>query len=96
MGKYLKQLKNKNQKILTESLKIPKDLVCEDSVISLNGNNCVWIENYIGILEYTSNLIIIKLKHGQICFQGANLNIVFYTSQDMKIIGYISNINFEA
>ena len=95
MGKFWNQLKKKNENILTESIKIPRDLVQKDSVISLSGNEEVWIENYKGILDYSQERIVLLLRKGRIIFQGRNMFITFYTSEDMQITGKIESILFE-
>lgn len=95
MGKLWKQIINKQENILTESVKIPRDLVQKDSVISLSGNEEVWIENYRGILDYSQEQIVLLLKKGKIIFQGKQLFITFYTSEDMQIKGKINAIIFE-
>ena len=95
MGRIWKQFINKQENILTESVKIPRDLVQKDSVISLSGNEEVWIENYKGILDYSQEQIVLLLKKGKIIFQGKQLLITFYTSEDMQIKGKISAIIFD-
>lgn len=95
MGKFWNQLKKKNENILTESIKIPRDLVQKGSVISLSGNEEVWIENYKGILDYSQERIVLLLRKGRIIFQGRNMFITFYTSEDMQITGKIESILFE-
>ena len=95
MGKFWNQLKKKNENILTESIKIPRDLVQKDSVISLSGNEEVWIENYKGILDYSQERIVLLLRKGRIIFHGRNMFITFYTSEDMQITGKIESILFE-
>ena len=38
---------------LAESLKLPKDLIFQDAVITLTGDTEILVENYRGILEYS-------------------------------------------
>ena len=94
MGKFWNQLKKKNENILTESIKIPRDLVQKDSVISLSGNEEVWIENYKGILEYSPCRIVLQGKQCQISITGSCLTIDYYTNEDMKISGCICAVRY--
>ncbi len=79
---------------LAESLKLPKDLINGDSIISLTGNEEAWIENYKGIIEYTPESIFLQLKNGKVCFCGKELHIAFYTSEEMQITGVIEEMKF--
>ena len=46
------------------------------------------------ILEYTDKLIRIQTKLGKIHVIGRNLQIEFYTNDEMKIVGHIAVIEF--
>lgn len=73
---------------------LPKDVVLGTSVLTIHGNNEVYIENYQGIIEYTDILIRIKTKERQIRLSGKKLRIEYYANDEMKIIGYISSIEY--
>lgn len=73
---------------------IPKDIMLGSSIVTVIGNDEVWVENYKGILEYTSDAIILQGKKCQISISGKRLCIVYYTSDDMKICGFITAINY--
>ena len=49
-------------------------------------------ENYKGILQYTDSEILIQSLRGKVLLCGRNLEIVWYTSLEMKITGAISSI----
>lgn len=84
----------KTKEFIVESLKIPRDIVMGDSILTMTGNASAHIENYRGILEYSSCHILIQGKNCQICFEGKGLHIDYYTNEDMKISGYISCIQY--
>ena len=52
------------------------------------------VENYRGILEYTPNSIVLQSKTCRIAFCGCGLRIAYYTNEDMKIEGKISEIRY--
>ena len=58
------------------------------------GRNEICIENYRGILEYTDLLIRVQTKSGQIRLSGKNLQIEYYTNDEMKITGRIVQLEF--
>ena len=65
-----------------------------DEVINILGYHTLYIENYRGILEYTSCLIRIQTKQAQIRVVGKKLKIEYYTNIEMKITGDICSIEF--
>lgn len=85
---------NRGKELVVESLKLPKDSVLGASIVTVTGNTEVFVENYKGILEYSSELIILQGKNCKIELAGKRLNIAYYTNEDMKITGRIANIRY--
>ena len=79
---------------MVESLKLPRDSVLGDSIITVTGNKDILIENYKGILQYSDELILLQGKNCKIELKGKRLNIVYYTNEDVKISGMIASICF--
>ena len=77
---------------MVESLKLPKDSMLGASIVTLTGNTDAFVENYKGIIEYTSEMILLQGKNCKIQICGKRLNIVYYTNEDMKINGWIEKI----
>ena len=73
------------RELMVESLKLPKDSLLGASIVTLTGNTDVFVENYKGIIEYTSPTILL---------QGKTCNIVYYTNEDMKISGWIESVRY--
>lgn len=63
-------------------------------MLSMTGNREAYIENYRGILEYTDTCILLQTQNGQVRFEGKRLVIEYYTNEDMKISGHITNVSF--
>jgi sporulation protein YqfC len=80
--------------ILSSHLKLPSDMLADAPIITAFGRNEVCIENYKGILEYNNARIKIMTKIGSIHIEGKNLNISYFTSDEMKISGMIHSINY--
>ncbi|MDD2972430.1 MAG: YabP/YqfC family sporulation protein [Lachnospiraceae bacterium] len=91
-------IKNCEQRLskehIVEQLRLPRDLMLGDSILTLTGKHTLCIENYKGIIEYTSTIIVIQGKNGQIHVEGKNLLIEYYTNEDMKIVGLICKIQY--
>ncbi|MCI5741263.1 MAG: YabP/YqfC family sporulation protein [Lachnospiraceae bacterium] len=81
---------------MVETLELPKDLMYGASIVTITGRREVLIENYKGILEYTEEYIKIQTKNAKLTVYGKRLNIEYYTNEDMKVVGFIKSIEFEA
>lgn len=79
---------------LVESLKLPKDLMFGAVILSVTGQNDAYIENYKGILEYSDKKIKLQTKTCQVSIIGSGLAIDYYTNDEMKISGKISEIKY--
>ena len=80
------------KKQVVTALELAPDLDGGETKISLAGSGEAVIENYKGILQYTDSEILIQSLRGKVLLRGRNLEIVWYTSLEMKITGAISSI----
>ena len=60
----------------------------------MTGNRELFIENYRGIAEYGEDAILLQTKGDILKITGKHLTIEYYTNEDMKISGFIANIQF--
>lgn len=74
---------------------MPKDVILGVPILNIIGQNEAYVENYRGILEYTDKLIRIQTKLGRIHLLGRGLQIEYYNNDEMKIMGYITAIEFQ-
>lgn len=81
---------------MIETLELPKDLMYGASIVTILGRKEVLIENYKGILEYTEDYIRIQTKSARLTVYGKRLKIEYYTNEDMKVVGFIKSVEFEA
>lgn len=82
------------KELLVNSLKLPKDTVFGVPILTITGTREIWMENYKGILEYTTTQILLQAKTCQISIEGKGLSIDYYTNEDMKISGCINAIRY--
>ena len=84
----------RSKELMVESLKLPKDTMLGAAIVTVTGNREAFIENYKGILEYTTESIVLQGKNTKICFEGSSLSIDYYTNEDMKISGKIDTLRY--
>ena len=78
-----------------ENLKLPKDVVLGEVLVSFLGRHSVVIKNYRGIILYTDTLIKLQAKTCRVAVSGSRLVIEYYTNEEMKINGLIKSMEFE-
>mgnify|MGYP002509521732 FL=1 len=88
------QALSNSKELIVESLKLPKDTMLGAAIVTITGNREAFIENYKGILEYTTESIVLQGKNCKICFEGKRLSIDYYTNEDMKISGSIDTVRY--
>lgn len=81
---------------LAGSLQIPRDLAGREPVLTFTGAGELCVENYRKILEYHPHFICIETKRFKLSVEGRNLKILYYTSEEMKIVGCFEKVTFHA
>ncbi len=79
---------------IADAIDISKDVILDTILIKAIGNKEITIENYKGILEYSSVCILIKAKPKNAKVSGKNLEIGTITEEMLFISGNISDISF--
>lgn len=80
---------------VADTLKLPKDLLLGAAILTVTGQSEAYVENYNGIIEYTEKKIKLQTKNCRIEICGEDLKIVYYTNDEMKIIGQIDEIKYQ-
>ncbi len=88
----MQKISDGTKKTMTDTLKLPREIVYGEAVLTMTGMHEVYVENYRGILECYSEKIVVQAKQMRIVFCGRGLEIAYYTSSDMKIVGTIMQI----
>lgn len=82
------------KKRVSDAVNIPKDVILGVPLFRLIGREELYIENYRGILEYTDTLVRIQTKIGQVQLIGHKLEIIYYTNDEMKVVGVIDKLEW--
>lgn len=91
-------IKNKieqTRECYAEAFSIPKDVALNTAIIHIIGKTEIIIENYKGIVSYTTKEIIVKGNSNKIYILGDGLQIEYYCGDDMKVKGRISDVKID-
>ncbi len=77
-----------------EGLKLPKDVMLGEALISFVGRCSVTIENYRGILIYDDCTVKLQAKNCKLQIHGRRLHIDYYNHDEMRITGLIQSMEF--
>jgi sporulation protein YqfC len=61
-------------------------------LIELTGDARVLMENHCGVTEYGKERICVKVKFGQVCISGQELNLAKMTKNQLVICGRIQSV----
>ncbi|MDU4959806.1 MAG: sporulation protein YqfC [Sporomusaceae bacterium] len=75
-------------------LELPQDIVLDLPRMTMLGNVQMLIENHKGIIEYTSTLVRIRLKQGELVIQGAELVLGNLQAEQILVEGTLQEIRF--
>ena len=90
-------MKNPETKLsnkIIDTCQLPKDVLSGAAIISMTGNTDLLIENFKNIIKYQPDTLILQCKKNQLHIVGKNLTIEFYTNEEIKITGYITELKF--
>ena len=93
MVECMKQTKKRTD--IVEAAGLPKDCIFGSVIVTVTGQNEAYVENYKGIIEYTSEKIKLLAKDCHVTFTGFRLTITYYTNDEMKISGYITGVSYQ-
>ena len=79
---------------LSNNLKLPADILVGAPILTATGKNQLCLENYKGIIEYTGSIIRVQTKVCKINIEGKDLNIEYFTEEEMRISGIINAIRY--
>jgi sporulation protein YqfC len=80
---------------LSSRICLPSDILAGAPVITATGRNELRLENYKGIIEYNGNVIKVQTKICKVCIEGKQLNILYFTEDEMRITGHIQAIYYQ-
>lgn len=77
---------------LTNAADLPDAPIPGLPLIELAGDARVLMENHCGVTEYGKERICVKVKFGQVCVCGQDLNLAKMTKSQLVICGRIQSV----
>ncbi len=75
-------------------LDVPSEIALDLPVVSMKGNNSLVVENYKGLLEFTSELVRVKAGNVTLRVTGAKLTIKTINADTLTLGGSIGTVEF--
>ena len=88
VGAESRSLRETSVREIAGDLRLPRDVILGDALISFVGRNGVTVENYRGFVKLSA-------RNCRIVIRGKNLRIDYYTNEQMHISGQIRCMEFE-
>ena len=79
---------------IADRLDMPKDAVLDVSKLIITGNREIYIENYKGIAEYTTETVRLGTGTGIIQLKGESLVIKSIGTDEITLAGKIKSVEF--
>jgi len=90
MGRLQKRVKE----FTSAHLELPKDIVFDLPRVTLIGPFQIYIENYQGIVQFTPQMLQLRLKKGELKIVGDQLVICNILPEEMMVEGKIQEIYY--
>lgn len=91
-----KKAKRITAKKIIETLDISDDIFFNSPRISLLSDREIRIENYLSVLLYENDQLIVKTKDNNITIKGEHLSIDIITDEEFTIKGRVFSLEFSS
>lgn len=78
---------------LMDGMDLPGENLPKEPLIEIAGDRRVLVENHSGVTEYGREKIQIRVRYGQLCVCGGDLEMIRMTRQQLIITGRIDAVN---
>ena len=77
---------------LTSAMNLQDEAIPGQPLIEIFGDCRVLVENHMGVTEYGDSVIRVKVKYGNVCVCGGNLELALMTKGQLIITGCIESV----
>ncbi|NMB40968.1 MAG: sporulation protein YqfC [Firmicutes bacterium] len=79
---------------VADFFELPKELLCNLPRATIIGNVQLHLENYGGIIEYTNEILRLKIRGGEMVIKGENLVIKHFFGEEIFVEGRFQSIAY--
>lgn len=79
---------------IVSAMEIPEDLALKAAMVEMTGKNSVCIGNYLGIIEYSEQRLLLQCRDCRLEIQGRNLYIESYAKDELRLRGCIELVHY--
>ena len=80
---------------LPDRLELPQDLVLGAAKLTVTAGRRVLVENHRGVLDYTSERVVVSLGRGRLSIAGTDIRLRAMNRHELLIAGRIQTLEFE-
>lgn len=80
---------------LAEDSEFGRDSLPGQTVVEIAGESRVLIENHSGVMGYSSERILVKVKYGCVCVCGCGLEMLRMSREQLVIRGKIHGVTLQ-
>ena len=73
---------------------IPDDIIMNTVRVTMVGRGELLIENHSGIIEYTSELLRVKVSDGELSVSGTGLSLAVIEKEQVRVAGTVSAVRY--
>lgn len=75
-------------------LDIPEDVTLAVSRVTIVGQSELWVENHGGVIEYTGELLRLKIDGGEIRISGQSLMLSMIEPEQVRVTGMVRAVQY--
>lgn len=75
-------------------LDIPEDVTTDVSRVTILGREELLVENHGGIIEYTGDLLRLRIVEGELCIRGKELMLGTIEAEQVRVTGRIVAVQY--
>lgn len=75
-------------------MEIPEDLTDRAALVEMTGQNALRVENYMGILEYSEDRLLLQCRECRLEICGQKLYIESYEQGELRLRGRIEQVHY--
>lgn len=79
---------------VASAMEIPADLAEKAALVELTGQHALRVENYLGIIEYSQERLLLQCKNGRLEISGRHLTIESYAKEELNLRGNIEQVHY--